>query len=48
MVARINTVAFSGIDVQGVRSALHAPGIALPPKRLMINLALAISNFYTG
>jgi magnesium chelatase family protein len=71
MVARINTVAFSGIDVQRVdvqvqisnglpaftivglpdkavaesrervRAALHALGIALPPKRLTVNLAPA-------
>lgn len=71
MVARINTVAFNGIDVQRVdvqvqissgmpaftivglpdkavaeskervRAALHALGIALPPKRLTVNLAPA-------
>src|SRR5690606_41221605 len=71
MVARISTVAFSGIDVQRVdvqvqisnglpaftivglpdkavgesrervRAALHALGIALPPKRLTVNLAPA-------
>ena len=71
MVARINTVAFQGIDVQPVdvqvqisnglpaftivglpdkavaeskervRAALHALGIALPPKRLTVNMAPA-------
>lgn len=71
MVARINTVAFQGIDVldidvqvqisnglpafnivglpdkavgesrERVRSALHALGLSLPPKRLTINLAPA-------
>jgi len=71
MVARINTVAFQGVDVQNVdvqvqisnglpaftivglpdkavaeskervRSALHALGISLPPKRLTVNLAPA-------
>lgn len=71
MVARINTVAFQGVDVQSVdvqvqisnglpafaivglpdktvaeskervRSALHALGISLPPKRLTVNLAPA-------
>lgn len=71
MVARINTVAFQGVDVQPVdvqvqissglpaftivglpdkavaeskervRAALHALGIALPPKRLTVNLAPA-------
>jgi len=71
MVARINTVAFQGVDVQNVdvqvqisggmvaftivglpdkaiaeskervRAALHALGIALPPKRLTVNLAPA-------
>jgi len=71
MVARINTVAFHGVDVQPidvqvqisagmpaftivglpdkavaeskerVRAALHALGIALPPKRLTVNLAPA-------
>ncbi len=71
MVARINTVAFQGMDVQAidvqvqissglpaftivglpdkaigeskerVRAALHALGIALPPKRLTVNLAPA-------
>lgn len=71
MVARINTVAFQGIDVkpvqvevqvaggmpaftivglpdkavaeskERVRSALHALGIALPPKRLTVNMAPA-------
>ncbi|HTK85931.1 MAG TPA: YifB family Mg chelatase-like AAA ATPase [Patescibacteria group bacterium] len=71
MVARINTVAFQGMDVQPVdvqvqissglpaftivglpdkaigeskervRAALHALGIALPPKRLTVNLAPA-------
>lgn len=71
MVARINTVAFQGIDVrpvdvqvqisnglpaftivglpdkavaeskERVRAALHALGIALPPKRLTVNLAPA-------
>lgn len=71
MVARIQTVAFSGVEVQGVdvqvqisaglpaftvvglpdkavaesrervRAALHALGIALPPKRLTVNLAPA-------
>jgi magnesium chelatase family protein len=71
LVARINTVAFQGMDVQSVdvqvqissglpaftivglpdkaigeskervRSALHALGIALPPKRLTVNLAPA-------
>ena len=71
MVARVNTVAFQGIDVQPVdvqvsianglpafnivglpdkavaeskervRAALHALGIALPPKRLTVNMAPA-------
>jgi len=71
MVARINTVAFAGVDVEPVdvqvqisngmpaftivglpdkavaeskervRAALHALGIALPPKRLTVNLAPA-------
>ncbi|MCB9990231.1 MAG: YifB family Mg chelatase-like AAA ATPase [Rhodospirillales bacterium] len=71
MVARVNTVAFQGVDVQNVdvqvqisngmpaftivglpdkavaeskervRAALHALGIALPPKRLTVNLAPA-------
>ncbi len=71
MVARINTVAFQGVDVETVdvqvqisngmpaftivglpdkavaeskervRAALHALGIALPPKRLTVNLAPA-------
>ena len=71
MVARINTVAFQGVDVQPVdvqvqisnglpaftivglpdkavaeskervRSALHALGLSLPPKRLTVNLAPA-------
>lgn len=71
MVARINTIAFSGVDVQSidvqvqisnglpaftivglpdkavaeskerVRAALHALGIALPAKRLTVNLAPA-------
>ncbi len=71
MVARINTIAFQGVDVQSidvqvqisnglpaftivglpdkavaeskerVRSALHALGIALPAKRLTVNLAPA-------
>lgn len=71
MVARINTVAFEGVDVrpvdvqvqissgivaftivglpdkavaeskERVRAALHALGIALPPKRLTVNLAPA-------
>lgn len=71
MVARVNTVAFQGIDVQPVdvqvqisnglpaftivglpdkavaesrervRSALHALGLSLPPKRLTVNLAPA-------
>lgn len=71
MVARVNTVAFHGIDVQAVdvqvqisnglpaftivglpdkavaesrervRSALHALGLSLPPKRLTVNLAPA-------
>lgn len=71
MVARINTVAFQGVDVrpvdvqvqisnglpafsivglpdkavaeskERVRAALHALGIALPPKRLTVNLAPA-------
>jgi magnesium chelatase family protein len=71
MVARINTIAFNGVDVQSVdvqvqisnglpaftivglpdkavaeskervRAALHALGIALPPKRLTVNLAPA-------
>lgn len=71
MVARINTIAFQGVDVQTVhvevqisnglpaftivglpdkavaeskervRAALHALGIALPPKRLTVNLAPA-------
>lgn len=71
MVARINTIAFSGVDVQNidvqvqisnglpaftivglpdkavaeskerVRAALHALGIALPAKRLTVNLAPA-------
>jgi magnesium chelatase family protein len=71
MVARVNTVAFQGIDVQPVdvqvqissglpaftivglpdkavaeskervRAALHALGLALPPKRLTVNLAPA-------
>ncbi|MCB9988097.1 MAG: YifB family Mg chelatase-like AAA ATPase [Rhodospirillales bacterium] len=71
MVARINTVAFQGVDVRDVdvqvqisngmpaftivglpdkavaesrervRSALHALGISLPPKRLTVNLAPA-------
>ncbi|HET8725999.1 MAG TPA: magnesium chelatase domain-containing protein, partial [Alphaproteobacteria bacterium] len=71
MVARVNTVAFQGIDVlaidvqvqmtggmpgftivglpdkavgesrERVRSALHALGLALPPKRITVNLAPA-------
>jgi magnesium chelatase family protein len=71
MVARVNTVAFQGVDVQSVdvqvqiapglpafnivglpdktvaeskervRSALHALGLSLPPKRLTVNLAPA-------
>src|ERR1044071_7075000 len=71
MVARVNTVAFQGIEVrpvdvevqissglpaftivglpdkaigeskERVRAALHALGIALPPKRLTVNLAPA-------
>ena len=71
MVARINTVAFKGVDIQPVdvqvqisnglpaftivglpdkavaeskervRAALHALGIALPAKRLTVNLAPA-------
>lgn len=71
MVARVNTVAFQGVDVQPVdvqvqianglpaftivglpdkavaeskervRSALHALGLSLPPKRLTVNLAPA-------
>lgn len=71
MVARVNTVAFQGVDVQRVdvqvqisnglpaftivglpdkavaeskervRAALHALGLALPPKRLTVNLAPA-------
>ncbi len=71
MVARVNTVAFRGIDVlpidvqvqitggmpgftvvglpdkavaesrERVRSALHALGLALPPKRITVNLAPA-------
>src|SRR5688572_24959627 len=71
MVARVNTVAFEGIEVrpvdvqvqiagglpnfiivglpdkavaeskERVRAALHALGLALPPKRLIVNLAPA-------
>lgn len=74
MVAKINTIAFHGVDVQPVdvqvqisnglpaftivglpdkavaeskervRAALHALGIALPPKRLTVNLAPADVN----
>ena len=74
MVAKINTIAFQGVDVQPVdvqvqissglpaftivglpdkavaeskervRAALHALGIALPPKRLTVNLAPADVN----
>ena len=74
MVARINTVAFQGVDIrpvdvqvqissglpafnivglpdkavaeskERVRAALHALGIALPPKRLTVNLAPADVN----
>ena len=74
MVARINTIAFQGVDVrpvdvqvqisnglpaftivglpdkavaeskERVRAALHALGIALPPKRLTVNLAPADVN----